>query len=93
MLTPDPLDQQSPTTHIHWKIVIDVSKSPQTQKTGICFTDARDTDEPDSADNDSDDAPYTTDNNYGLIDSQKSQYSLRKSNQYFKNANNTKKDF
>ena len=57
------------------------------------MTDALDTDDPDAVDDDVADAPNDTDNYAASKYSQKSPYSLRKHNQYFKNVPNTKKTF
>ena len=62
-------------------------------KTLFFLTDAPNTDDPDASDNDSAGYPNTNYNYYGFTTSKKSQCSLRKRNQYFKNSHNTKKTF
>ena len=69
MLPPDPLARQYSTLHMHWLIVTNTSKLPQTQKNRKKMTDAPDTDDPDSAGGDAADAPNSNENYYVLIDS------------------------
>ena len=70
ILTPNPLDRQSPTLHIHWETAISISKPPQApKKTEKKFIDAPNIDDPDAADDDAADAPNANDNYAVPIDS------------------------